>query len=120
SLALAATAPAFGQEVLPEQMRRANEAYRIGTDIGMRYLAEHAGRLRITLLLQEGDLPSLASSAGRRLPNSVDYFFGSGAAAGLPAVDSPYAAQATRAYLLAFETGVRTEFSTWLSGASRE
>ena len=44
-----------------QEMRLSDDAYRVGTDIGMLYLSQHSARLRITLLLQECNVQDIAS-----------------------------------------------------------
>jgi hypothetical protein len=75
ALAVVVLSPALvlAQPGMPsdQEMERSNKAYRVGTDVAMMYLARHAGRLRVTLLLQECNMPDLASAIGVSLPNSV-------------------------------------------------
>lgn len=107
-LSAAAPAPASADALDElERLQAANDAYRVGTNAGMRYLTEHRERLWVVLLLQECELVGLASAAGGDLPNSVDYFFADREAASVPPSDRAFAAQATRAYLLGFETATR-------------
>jgi len=65
------------QQVSPTQLeiQKADDAYRVGTDIGAMYIAENTPRLRITLLLQECGARDLASALAIQLPNSIEYFF---------------------------------------------
>ena len=52
----------------------AEDIYERGTDIGMLYLSEHSGRLRVTLLLQECGFGELASTVGTLLSNTLQFF----------------------------------------------
>jgi hypothetical protein len=103
TVVVAIGAPTRGQD-------RSDAIYAAGTDSAMRYLAEHGGDLRTTLILQECGLSSLASRAAEKLPNSVAWFAGSNEALAVSSDEVLLAGQVTRGYLLGFETGVRLEF----------
>jgi hypothetical protein len=90
--------------------QNADEIYEHGTDIGMLYLSEHIGRLRVTLVLQECGFGELASSVGAQLPLTVQFFMEKTNASNWDPAASSSAAQVTRGYVLGYETGVRTEF----------
>jgi hypothetical protein len=87
-----------------------DELYEHGTEIGMLYLAEHSGRLRVTLVLQECGFGELASSVGAKLPLPVQFFMEKTNASNWDPAASSSAAQVTRGYVLGYETGVRSEF----------
>lgn len=110
TISLALAAPAVAASV-------ADAVYEAGTDSGMRYLSEHGGDLRVTLILQECGLNELAAKMAKKLPNSVEWFNASEEAAKVVADQRDLAAQVTRGYLLGFEAGTRLEFGrgsdTW-------
>jgi hypothetical protein len=101
-----------------EQMQASDDAYRVGTDIGMLYLSQHSARLRITLLLQECNAQDIASLVAAGLPNSVDFYFQN--APPLSSASATFAAQIARGYVLGYEAGVRTEFSRYASAEARQ
>ena len=106
-LALLSTNPMIAREAAAQS---AEDLYQHGTDIGMLYLSEQAGRLRVTLLLQERGFGELASTVGAPLPDAVQFFMEKHGAATWEAPALAVAAQITRSYLLGYEAGVRTEF----------
>ena len=112
--------PAVAQTSKPslKEMQQSNDAYRVGTDIGMLYLSQHSARLRITLLLQECNVQDIASLVAAGLPNSVDFYFQN--APPLPSSSATFAAQIARGYVLGYEAGVRTEFSRYVSTEARQ
>lgn len=96
-----------------------DEVYRLGTDAGMRYISLHTARLRVTVVLEQCELPKLASTVSEGLPNSLEFFMRSSEANQLSNADAMYAAQVARAYILGFESAMRTEFEAW-SASFRE
>jgi hypothetical protein len=84
-------------------------SYRIGVGMGERYLSLFSDTLRVTLLLQECQFNDLAAELAKQFPNSVKYFHAN-IGQMLSEIDRPYGAQVTRAYVLGYEIGVRTEF----------
>jgi hypothetical protein len=67
--AVALSSPAAAQETRYQQMLRANEAYRVATDVAVIYLSQHAGRLLVALLLWHN---RRASGHGERQNSSVE------------------------------------------------
>jgi len=95
--------------------QRAEDIYRVGTDVGAAYLAQHMGMLRVTLLLQECRFNELANGVGHRLPDTQEHFLSVHGQKSWSESAISDAAQVSRAYVLGYEVGVRTEFHREMS-----
>ncbi len=85
----------------------AEDIYKRGSDIGASFLAEHASRLWLALTLEECGERDLAVRVAKSLPKSQQYAL---AKQELTAPGAEMIAQIARAYVVGYETGVRTEF----------
>lgn len=100
---------------MPAAAQSPDEIYEIGTNVGVEYLSEYSGRLRINLILMECNFTELASEIGRGLPNTVEFFMNRRGGLTWPMEAMSLASQVMRAYVLGYETGVRTEFEREIS-----
>lgn len=96
--------------LLPTAAHAQDTLYAMGTDIGAKYLSEHGVDLLLSLKLQECGDEAASSKAGRNLPNTVRYALSEQGKAEKDADNvALLVAQITRAYVLGYEIGVRTE-----------
>lgn len=84
-----------------------DDMYKRGSDIGASFLAEYASRLWLALTLEECGERELATRVAKSLPKSQQYAL---AKQELTAPGAEIVAQVARAYVVGYETGVRTEF----------
>ncbi len=103
-----------------EKLEVVDRAYRMGADLGSRYVGEHTERLASIVLLKECGRTDLAAILECGLPNSLDHFLAAPQASDPPLAQRIYAAQMTRASLAGITAAITTALRTDIDDDRKE